>query len=304
MTTDRLGIDVLETDTCLELLRRSEVGRLAVSITDHPDIFPVNFIVDRGTIVIRTAEGTKLAAAVLGRAVAFEVDGYDADSGDAWSVVLKGGAVEIDQMEERFDVLDLPLFPLALGTQAPLRADRAARDQRTPFPRRRRPSVGWAATSRRPCERGVIMSEAARPAELFELDRPTCLALLTTQHVGRLIIDAAAPVIRVINYTAVEHTIMFRSDPGPQIDDIVDAPVVFEADMFDDQTRSGWSVVVRGVARDLSSNLAGLGQSGVTVDPWAPGPKNRWFAITIDDVTGRLLRGEVRPTWVNPQGYL
>ena len=111
MTTDRLGIDVLETDTCLELLRRSEVGRLAVSITDHPDIFPVNFMVDRGTIVIRTAEGTKLAAAVLGRAVAFEVDGYDADSGEAWSVVLKGRAVEIDQMEELFDALDLPLFP-------------------------------------------------------------------------------------------------------------------------------------------------------------------------------------------------
>ena len=103
------------------------------------------------------------------------------------------------------------------------------------------------------------MPEASRPAELFELDRPTCLALLTTQHVGRLIIDAATPVIRVVNYTAFEHTIMFRSDPGPQIDAIVDAPVVFEADMFDERTQSGWSVVVRGIARDLSDHLAGLG---------------------------------------------
>ena len=100
MTTDRLGIDVLETSTCLELLRGTEVGRLAVSITDHPDIFPVNFVVDRGTVVFRTAEGTKLAAAVLGRAVAFEVDGYEPDSGEAWSVVVKGTAVEIERMQD------------------------------------------------------------------------------------------------------------------------------------------------------------------------------------------------------------
>ena len=48
------------------------------------------------------------------------------------------------------------------------------------------------------------MSESSRPAELYQLDRPTCLALLGTQHVGRLIIDAAAPVVRVVNYTIFE----------------------------------------------------------------------------------------------------
>ena len=95
----------------MELLRSTEVGRLAVSITDHPDIFPVNFVIDRGTVVFRTAEGTKLAAAVLGRAVAFEVDGYNSDSGEAWSVVVKGHAVEIERMQDLFDALDLPLFP-------------------------------------------------------------------------------------------------------------------------------------------------------------------------------------------------
>jgi uncharacterized protein len=148
------------------------------------------------------------------------------------------------------------------------------------------------------------MSDDGRPAELFQLDRATCLALLTTQHVGRLIIDAAPPVVRVINYTAFEHTIMFRSDPGPQIDAIIDQSVVFEADMVDDRTRSGWSVVVRGIARDVSEHLAGLGQTAANVEPWAPGPKNVWIGIDIDDVTGRLLRGEVTETWINPEGYM
>ena len=111
MRVDRFGTEMLETNVCLELLRSTDVGRLAVSITDHPDIFPVNYVVDRGTVVFRTAEGTKLAASVLGRAVAFEIDGYDPDHGDAWSVVIKGHAMEIERMQDVFDALDLPLFP-------------------------------------------------------------------------------------------------------------------------------------------------------------------------------------------------
>jgi nitroimidazol reductase NimA-like FMN-containing flavoprotein (pyridoxamine 5'-phosphate oxidase superfamily) len=112
MTTDRLGITILETNTCWELLRGSDVGRLAVSMGNHhPEIFPVNFVVDHGTVVFRTAEGTKLAGAVLGELVAFEVDGYDAAAGDAWSVVLKGRASEIERIQDVVDALDLPLFP-------------------------------------------------------------------------------------------------------------------------------------------------------------------------------------------------
>jgi nitroimidazol reductase NimA-like FMN-containing flavoprotein (pyridoxamine 5'-phosphate oxidase superfamily) len=111
MTGDRFGTDELDSSACWQLLRTAEVGRLAVSITDHPDIFPVNYVVDRGTVVFRTAEGTKLAAAVLGRAVAFEIDGYDTEQGEAWSVVIKGRATEIERMQDVFDALDLPLFP-------------------------------------------------------------------------------------------------------------------------------------------------------------------------------------------------
>ena len=111
MRTDRLGSEVLETNVCLELLRSVPVGRLAVAIAEHPDIFPINHIVDHGCIVFRTAEGTKLAAAVLGRGVAFEVDGYDPEAGEAWSVVVKGRATELERLDEIVDALDLPLFP-------------------------------------------------------------------------------------------------------------------------------------------------------------------------------------------------
>lgn len=99
----------LDEHQCWELLRSQEVGRLAVAITNHPDIFPVNYLVDHATVVFRTAEGTKLAAAVLGESVAFEIDG-EAD-GAAWSVVVKGPAVEIENMFELFDAVELPLYP-------------------------------------------------------------------------------------------------------------------------------------------------------------------------------------------------
>lgn len=105
------GVSILEHHERWALLREADVGRLAVAISKHPDIFPVNFVVDHGTVVFRTAEGTKLAAAVPGQAVAFEVDGYEPASGVTWSVVIKGRAVEIERLQEVFDALDLPLFP-------------------------------------------------------------------------------------------------------------------------------------------------------------------------------------------------
>lgn len=105
------GMEVLEPHECWALVRGADVGRLAISIANHPDIFPINFVVDHGTVVFRTAEGTKLAGAVLGTAVAFEVDGYDEGNGEAWSVVIKGRAMEIQKLHDLFEAADLPLFP-------------------------------------------------------------------------------------------------------------------------------------------------------------------------------------------------
>jgi uncharacterized protein len=104
------GVTDLEANACWALLRSHEVGRLALSIHDRPEIFPVNYVVDHGTVVFRTAEGTKLAGSVE-RGVAFEADGYEPGTGEAWSVVVKGRAEEISRGQELLDTADLPLFP-------------------------------------------------------------------------------------------------------------------------------------------------------------------------------------------------
>ncbi|MDR6556688.1 nitroimidazol reductase NimA-like FMN-containing flavoprotein (pyridoxamine 5'-phosphate oxidase superfamily) [Arthrobacter pascens] len=57
-------VENLDSGQCLDLLRQVSVGRLAVWVDDHPDIFPLNYTVDHGTLVFRTGEGTKLAGAL------------------------------------------------------------------------------------------------------------------------------------------------------------------------------------------------------------------------------------------------
>ncbi|MEO8555038.1 MAG: pyridoxamine 5'-phosphate oxidase family protein [Actinomycetota bacterium] len=92
------------------LLRESGVGRLAVVVDDRPEIFPVNHLVDHGSVVLRTALGTKFMGAV-GHWVAFEADGYDPETGSAWSVVLKGEGQEVNRLYDVLEVIELPLFP-------------------------------------------------------------------------------------------------------------------------------------------------------------------------------------------------
>ncbi|MFF0991591.1 pyridoxamine 5'-phosphate oxidase family protein [Kocuria nitroreducens] len=113
--TDGNDVEELAANSCWELLRDAGVGRLAVWVEDHPDIFPVNFVVDHGTLVFRSAEGTKIAAALTDVPVAVETDGYDESSAKAWSVVVKGRAERIQQVQELMDTLDLPLFPWQAG---------------------------------------------------------------------------------------------------------------------------------------------------------------------------------------------
>jgi uncharacterized protein len=96
---------------CWSLLRQAVVGRLAVSVADRPEIFPINFVVDHGTILFRTAKGTKLAGAVGQPQVAFEADGLMSETGEAWSVVIKGRAELISRVEELIDSTGLPLYP-------------------------------------------------------------------------------------------------------------------------------------------------------------------------------------------------
>jgi uncharacterized protein len=83
-------LESLSDSECVKLLQANQLGRIAlVDRAGHPELFPVNYFFDEGIVVFRTDPGTKLDLAP-GAQVAFEVDGWEADTSAGWSVVVKG----------------------------------------------------------------------------------------------------------------------------------------------------------------------------------------------------------------------
>jgi hypothetical protein len=114
MADEKVTVEQLSESECWALLRTTSVGRLAVWVEDHPDIFPLNYAVDHGTVVFRSSAGTKVSAALSDSPVALEADGYDAETAEVWSVVIRGNAEEI-RGQDLIGTVDLPLFPWQAG---------------------------------------------------------------------------------------------------------------------------------------------------------------------------------------------
>lgn len=110
---ERTGLEIIDEAECWELLATRSVGRLAVSVVNRPDIFPVNYRVTDRSVLLRTAAGMKLAAATLGVAVAFEVDELDEATHHGWSIVIHGTAHEVRGVEDRLEAEDAGVEPWA-----------------------------------------------------------------------------------------------------------------------------------------------------------------------------------------------
>lgn len=107
----RTGLIELTDEECWELLHATTTGRVAVAVGTTPDIFPVNYRVRGGEIVIRTEAGTKLAAGTMMPAIAFEIDDFDAVGRSGWSVVVKGKGREPSSLDEVVALDELDLDP-------------------------------------------------------------------------------------------------------------------------------------------------------------------------------------------------
>ena len=103
MSIESQPISILSETECWNLLSSVALGRLVTSVDGEPAIFPVNFVVQRRTVLFRTSEGTKLVSAAINNQVLFEADGHGVTEG--WSVIVKGTArilrtdEEIDEAE-------------------------------------------------------------------------------------------------------------------------------------------------------------------------------------------------------------
>lgn len=103
-------VSVLSDAECWERLATMAVGRIVTHVRDVVDIFPVNYAVDGESIVLRTAEGSKLIELVISEDVLFEVD--DHTETDAWSVIVRGKARKLEREAEIAAAEALPLKPM------------------------------------------------------------------------------------------------------------------------------------------------------------------------------------------------
>jgi nitroimidazol reductase NimA-like FMN-containing flavoprotein (pyridoxamine 5'-phosphate oxidase superfamily) len=129
--------------------------------------------------------------------------------------------------------------------------------------------------------------------DLVVLTPLECASYLGKACVGRIgFVHGGRPEILPVNYAADrEGTVVFRSTTRSILGAVVGQPVVFEVDGLDESRRSGWSVCVHGVGHELTDDHHPMAEQLRKLDviSWAPGQRDRWFAVIPSSLTGRRI---------------
>ena len=99
----------------------------------------------------------------------------------------------------------------------------------------------------------------------------------------------AKPLIFPVNYFFDEGVVVFRTGLGTKLDLAPGALVGFEIDSWDREAGTGWSVLVTGIATDLTEPRGAptARMRHWPVKPAAPGSREHWIGIWANEVTGR-----------------
>jgi hypothetical protein len=86
-------------------------------------------------------------------------------------------------------------------------------------------------------------------------------------------------------------SVVFRTAPGTKFDLLVTQPVTFEVDHWDAETRTGWSVVMRGLAYGASDWE--IEMEDVSLPVFVERQNSRWVRLMPTSLSGRRI---VRPS--------
>jgi nitroimidazol reductase NimA-like FMN-containing flavoprotein (pyridoxamine 5'-phosphate oxidase superfamily) len=128
------------------------------------------------------------------------------------------------------------------------------------------------------------------------LDRKECLRLLGMATLGRIGVSfGALPTVLPVNFRLVNDKIVFRTGIGTKLDAATcNAVVAFEVDDMDPLWHSGWSVVVTGVAREVTDPIELTALDEANIPRWAPTGDGRVVEVSIELVSGRRIVPGVR----------
>jgi nitroimidazol reductase NimA-like FMN-containing flavoprotein (pyridoxamine 5'-phosphate oxidase superfamily) len=129
--------------------------------------------------------------------------------------------------------------------------------------------------------------------ELSVLSRDECLRLLDSVPVGRVgLTIRALPVVFPVNFALMDGEVVFRTVQGTKFHAAAEAAVLaFEADGYEPDGTSGWSVLVQGVSRVVHEPTELRKARQLTIEPWAlDGSADRIVRITSSLVSGRRFQ--------------
>jgi nitroimidazol reductase NimA-like FMN-containing flavoprotein (pyridoxamine 5'-phosphate oxidase superfamily) len=131
-------------------------------------------------------------------------------------------------------------------------------------------------------------------AGLEVLPFDSCLSLLAAVSVGRVGFVADGEVfVLPVNFVMDGQSVVFRTASGSKMASAEDkTEMAFEADNYDDITRSGWSILVRGSAEVVEDDAEIDRLSRLGLSPWVSEPERPfWIRIRPSSVTGRRTAG-------------
>jgi hypothetical protein len=154
-------------------------------------------------------------------------------------------------------------------------------------------TVDPTATGHRPCTMSSALEE--EPRGLLELSEAKSLSLLDSVPFGRVVFSRdALPAIRPVNHIVDDGSIIVRTHLGAAVLSAIGMVVAYEADSIDPVTRTGWSVIVIGLAKPIldADEAARFEQR---LKPWVRGTMDHVIRIVPDMVTGYELIAAPEP---------
>jgi hypothetical protein len=130
-----------------------------------------------------------------------------------------------------------------------------------------------------------------RGGGLEELEPWECRFLLSSTHVGRLAyVTDEGPRVVPMNYVIVGDALVFRTSLHNEAAQFsCGRQVAFEVDRTDEFLQTGWSVLVPGVAEEVTVRILQSLDVGRTPDPWPAGMRSLLLYIPLTAATGRRI---------------
>jgi nitroimidazol reductase NimA-like FMN-containing flavoprotein (pyridoxamine 5'-phosphate oxidase superfamily) len=136
------------------------------------------------------------------------------------------------------------------------------------------------------------MTDLQQP-QLETLTREECLDLLQQAVVGRIgYVSDGIAIILPVNFTVLDGDIVFCTAKGSKLSWLsLRGRVSFQADESRPADHEGWSVLIQGVAREVTDpdELAVLRRRPVR--SWLRSPEEHWVRIGVESISGRALHG-------------